>query len=349
MNFWTTTSNLEVFIAATLISLAGYLDRLTEQNLSTQSFRFAKASARNIISGIRSWAYFCTYFDLKILPASVQHIIWFLELNSLTSGYAHIKHLLRSVHFLHEASDTPFPTNSFDVDTTLQGLKRRLLSKPKQALPITPVELRQMYQQLDTRKVHDLAHWCSHLTAFYGMFRKSNTVPPSADYDEDRVLKRKHFLITDDNVLIFVDFSKTIQFGNRDYVIPVPKNDDPALDLHRHLSDLFRRVEASQESPAFTFGKASFVTYTTFTSMLRKWLDQAGLKPLDYTGHSFRRGSATFLHRCGGTVLQIRASGDWATDVFTRYLHLSIEEREDAQLLIAKAISTTWGITAALQ
>ena len=316
--------------------------------MSTQSFRFAKASARNIISGIRSWAYFCIYFNLKIIPASVQNIVWFLELNSLSSGYAHIKHLLRSVHFLHESTDVSFPTNSFEIDTTLQGLKRRLSSKPKQALPITPVELRKMYEQLDTRKLHDLAHWCSHLTTFYGMFRKSNTVPPSAEYDEDRILKRKHFLITDDRVLIFVDFSKTIQFSNREYVIPVPKNDDPALDLHRHLSELFSRVQASPESPAFSYGKSSFVTYTTFTSMLRRWLDKAGLNPVDFTGHSFRRGSATFLHRCGGTVLQIKASGDWATDVFTRYLHLSIEDREEAQSLIAASISTTWNLMSPL-
>ena len=108
------------------------------------------------------------------------------------------------------------------------------------------------------------------------MFRKSNTVPATSTYDEDRILKRKHFLITEDKVLIYVDFSKAIQFSNREYVIPVPRNDDPALDLHRHLSELFRRVDAAPESPAFTFGKNSFVTDTTFTSMLRKWLDLAG-------------------------------------------------------------------------
>ena len=313
--------------------------------MTTQSFRFSKASAKNIISGIRSWVSFCAFFNLEYTPASIQNILWFLELNSLTAGYAHIKHLLRSVQFLHQATDTSFPNSSFEIETTLHGLKRRLSSKPKQALPITPVELRRMFQHLDTSRLHDLAHWCSHLTTFYGMFRKSNTVPPSANYDENRVLKRKHFLIMEDKVLIYVDFSKTIQFSNREYVIPVPKNDDPALDLHRHLSELFRRVKVSQESPAFSFAKSSFVTYTTFTSMLRKWLDLSGLNPLDYTGHSFRRGSATFLHRCGGTILQIKASGDWATDVFTRYLHLSLEEREEAQSLISDAISSTWSLT----
>ena len=200
---------LLVQIILTICVFIGYLERLTEQNAATQSFRFARASAKNIVSGIRSWVYFCAYFDLEVTPASVQNIIWFMELNSLTSGYAHIKHLLRSVQFLHQATDTQFPTNSFDIETTLHGLKRRLSSKPKQALPITPVELRKMFQQLDTRKLHDLAHWCSHLTTFYGMFRKSNTVPPSANYDANRVLKRKHFLITDDKVLIYVDFSKT--------------------------------------------------------------------------------------------------------------------------------------------
>ena len=132
---------LLVQIILTIFVFIGYLERLTKKNAATQSFRFARASAKNIVSGIRSWVYFCAYFDLEVTPASVQNIIWFMELN--------IKHLLRSVQFLHQATDTQFPTNSFDSETTLHGLKRRLSSKPKQALPITPVELRRMFQQLD--------------------------------------------------------------------------------------------------------------------------------------------------------------------------------------------------------
>ena len=67
----------------------------------------------------------------------------------------------------------------------------------------------------------------------------------------------------------------------------------------------------------------------------------SSLCPQDFTGHSFRRGAATYLYRCGGSILQIKSSGDWATDTFTRYLNLSIEERQEAQALIAAAISST--------
>ena len=59
--------------------------------------------------------------------------------------------------------------------------------------------------------------------------------------------------------------------------------------------------------------------------------------------------SSRILHRCGGTILQIKASGDWASDVFTRYLYLSLEEREEAQSLISEAISTTRNMTDAIQ
>ena len=80
---------------------------------------------------------------------------------SRTSGYQHLKHLLHSVKFLHQALDMSFPEDSFQLDVTMQGLKRRLAKVPFQVLPITPKVLRDIYSHLDMRKTEDLALWCS--------------------------------------------------------------------------------------------------------------------------------------------------------------------------------------------
>ena len=61
---------------------------------------------------------------------------------SQTSSYEHLKHLLFSVKFLHEAYDLSFPVNSFMLDMTTQGLKRKLAKAVFQVLPITPEVLR---------------------------------------------------------------------------------------------------------------------------------------------------------------------------------------------------------------
>ena len=308
----------------------------------TQGFKYTKESAANVMSAIRQWLFFSVYFMLPVLPATVDSVICFLEFMSRTSGYGHLKHLLSSLKFLHLSLGHKFPDNHFMIDMTMQGLKRKLARVPFQVLPITPMVLRTMYSHLDMRKVEDLALWCSFLVSFYGLLRKSNSVPKSAKYDASKVLTRRNITVDPitNMVYIYIGFSKTNQFGARDLVIPVPGNTDPALDPVRHLSSLFSRVRAHQDSPAFTFGQSSFISYSSFTTRLKKLLTKAGFNAKLYSGHSFRRGGATFLHQCGGTALMVQASGDWSSQCFTRYLYLSLAERLKSQSIISWGISS---------
>ena len=311
----------------------------------TQGFKYTRASAANVISAIRQWLFFTIYFSLPVLPASVDSLVCFLEFMARTSGHGHLKHLLSSIKFLHLALDLKFPVNSFQIDMTMQGLKRRLAKVPFQVLPITPRVLRDMFKHLDMRKTSDLALWCSFLVSFYGLLRKSNAVPKSSDYDPTKVLVRRHLQVdsTMNLVYMYIGFSKTNQFGAKDLVVPILGNSDPALNPVSHLQSLFSRVTAQGDSPAFSFGPKSFVNYNTFTSRLTSLLTKAGYDAALYSGHSFRRGGATFLHSCGGSALMVQASGDWSSQCFTRYLYLSFSERLRSQTLIARGISASAG------
>ena len=322
---------------------AGILEQLETQNIWTQSFRFAKSTRKGKLSGIRTWIFFCQHFQFPIYPARVKHLVLFLEFNSQTSKYEHLKHLLYCVKYLHMCKDIPFPSGSFDLETTLQGLKRRLCGTVNQVLPITPAILKDIHAKLDLSRSSDLAIWCCFLVTFFCLLRKANSVPEGSDYNVDQILARKHIRFDHQNkmVLIFVGWSKTNQYGNRDLVVPIPSNTDPALDLYRHINNLFSTVQVPDDMPAFSFSYNRFVTYTSFTTRLKSLLKLAGIEPSRYSGHSFRRGGATYLHSLGASALEIQASGDWQTMVFTRYLHLSLEDRWKSQLLMADAISCT--------
>ena len=319
---------------------------LRDSNVITQGFKYTKASAANVISAIRQWLYFTIYFSLPVLPASVDSIVCFLEFMARSSGHGHLKHLLSSLKFLHHAVDLQFPDNSFQIDMTMQGLKRRLARVPFQVLPITPGVMRDMFRHIDTRNTSDLALWCSFLVSFYGLLRKSNSVPKSSVYEPTKVLTRSHLKVDprDNIIYMYIGFSKTNQFGAKDLVVPILGNNDPALDPVRHLQSLFSRVPAQGDSPAFSFGPNSFINYSTFTSRLKVLLTKAGYDASLYSGHSFRRGGATFLHSCGGSALMIQASGDWSSQCFTRYLFLSFGERLRSQALIASGISATTSV-----
>ena len=44
--------------------------QLGGENLTTQAHRFAKGTAQNMVSGIRTWFYYCVYYQQPILPAT---------------------------------------------------------------------------------------------------------------------------------------------------------------------------------------------------------------------------------------------------------------------------------------
>ena len=134
---------------------------------------------------------------------------------------------------------------------------------------------------------------------------------------------------TSNRVYLYVGYSKTNQFGSRDLVVPIPGNTDPVLDPVRHIQTLFSRVQSGPDTPAFSFSPTKHVTYDTFTRRLKSLLVKAGYSPNSYSGHSFRRGGATFLHACGGTALMVQASGDWSVVKYLLYpLSVLVYSRE---------------------
>ena len=317
------------------------------QNMNTQGYRFAKSTRTNVLSQIRQWVFFCIYFGVPILPAFEVDLCIFLELMSRTSGYGHIKNVLGGVRYLHHTLGHKFPSDSVRLEDTLQGLKRKLKGTPKQVLPVDPIILRRMHKFVNTKKTSDLAVWCGFLVAFYTLFRKANVCPKELTFDPETVLTRGDVIIDEENerVLIFVNFSKTNQFQKRCHVIPIPKNEDPALDLFSHMRTLFTRVQACEDAPALSYTSSQFVTHKFFTERLKFLLAKAGLDPSLFSGHSFRRGGASYLFSIGGTTLMVQVLGEWSSQIFTRYLYLSLEDRLSAQNLIMDSINSTVGKT----
>ena len=60
-----------------------------------------------------------------------------------------------------------------------------------------------------------------------------------------------------------------------------------------------------------------------FQLKLSQCLATIKFNPAEYSGHSFRRGGATFTLECGFPVDIINAQGDWASNSYERYLNPS--------------------------
>jgi hypothetical protein len=68
------------------------------------------------------------------------------------------------------------------------------------------------------------------------------------------------------------------------------------------------------------------LTHDMFVSALKYCLREIGVDPSRYSGHSFRRGGATFAHRLGVDPLLIKHMGDWRSDAYMRYIDRNTPE-----------------------
>lgn len=298
---------------------------------------YAEGTKRNHRSNIKQFIIFCVKFHKPVCPTTRETLMAFARLESSTMSYSSIKNIFSTIKFVHRAMNEEFPDDDWQVESTLKAIKRELSGAAHQTLPITPDILEKIYLFSDTSRPKGLAEWTCFLTSFYCLLRKSSAVPATlAKFNPQTGLSRmKISFPTNRNIcMVLLNHSKTNQFGNHQMVIPMVANPIQALCPVFHMRELFTRFKLGEELPAFSYvenSKVKCVTYDGFTKELRRLLNAAGINASSFSGHSFRRGGATYLYSLGADPLLIQASGDWATDCFTRYVFLSLDQRLQAQ------------------
>ena len=140
---------------------------------------------------------------------------------------------------------------------------------------------------------------------------------------------------------IYTNFSKNVQFAERDIVIPLLHIPGDILCPVTALHNLMQNNP--DDSPLFSYiqsGKTQCITYNLFTTRLKQLLSQAGYSPELYSGHSFRRGGASFLYSLGADPIMIKFSGDWLSDSYLNYVSVDLSSREHAQKMMVAALSS---------
>ena len=65
------------------------------------------------------------------------------------------------------------------------------------------------------------------------------------------------------------------------------------------------------------------LTHYVFVGGLKHCLRAIGVDASLYSGHSFRRGGATYAHRLGVYPMLIKRMGDWKSDAYIHVVHRS--------------------------
>ena len=257
---------------------------------------------------------------------------------------------LNVVRILHLQFGFPNPLQDplfkFQKDF-MRGIKRLHGNVVRQKLPITPDVLHKLHGELDLTNSLDATFWATCVIAFFSFFRKSNLLILSASsFDPLKHLRMCDIRVYNCGLLLLVRWSKTIQYRNRTLLVPVRRIEHCKLCPHKAIVNAFKLLGAHdsaklRDGPAFVYtsaGQVKPLTYTTFTTKLKKLLEQCGFDGSQYSGHSFRRGRATFALNCGVPGHYIKLQGDWLSNAYERYLDTSLQYKIMAVNMMSKAI-----------
>ena len=293
-----------------------------------RSLTFALSTQKSYSSYYKSYVKFCTKLGYPLAPISTPRLCRYIaELSARLSPNSIPKYLtiVRLIH-LEMGLPNPLDTN-WQVQSLIRGIKREKGSFVTKKLPITPDILYQISLRLNFQLQLHTVFWAVCLTLFFSFMRKGNVLVPASNFNPDVHLRRCDFTMSTTGISILVRHSKTIQFRERILLIPlspIPKH--PLCPISALLKSFLATPGADPSGPPFVLGaQGKYIPLSPqrFQLILREHLDALGYDPQNFSGHSFRRGAASWALQVGIPSEVIQILGDWRSDAYKEYIDIS--------------------------
>ena len=283
------------------------------------------------------WARFLVYLRLghRLLDADESVFLLYATWLSRSCSYPTIRNYLCGVRALYLRHGRPDPLTAFHrLPLLLKGI-RRVTGRPVQrARPVTPALLLRWRAQLDIpRSPADTACFAAMLFAFFGFFRKATVCAGDGAADANLHLQRRDVTFDAQRGGLWVRVRQSKTNPNRERVDTVFIAANPAflaLDPVIHYIALLQQNPAPPGAAAFGYNVNGVYRPLTQRELVRRAQQltaSAGLDTTSISGHSVRRGAATFAFSVGVSSLDIKHQGIWASDVYHQYVDVSLEQR----------------------
>lgn len=274
---------------------------------------------------------------LSPLPCPSSQVAMYIVWLSRTLKYSSITNYISALSFFLKAEGSPpVDYSSHQIRTVLGGAKRVLGCEVKRASPLLPAELLKMFSFMSNRDGHVCAK-AALLTGFRALLRKCQLT------DSESVLRRSDFEFFPWGMVISVRRSKTIQFAERELLIPVARVENIALCAVYWVERHFRQCKVASASAAFQIpavgGGLCPLDYKTLHLTIKIFAKKAGLDPSLFSCHSLRRGGCTFLALQGATIDELKVRGDWASDCVYKYIARPLSERIVSDIRVASTLA----------
>ena len=240
---------------------------------------------------------------------------------------------VRTLHLFHGLS-YPF-TEDYLLHMELKGISRLNPHVPKRAIPVTPKILMLFHRLMNPDSTLHCNVWACCLFLFFTLSRLGSMLPRSSSTSLKAFVTKDRVRFTKEGVLVTFLQTKTIQFGKRRLHVPLIRLNSIFCPVSAYL----RADLGGSSGAAFTFknkGRIAWLTVSKFIRTFRSILSKGGFKHAHlFTGHSFRRGGATWAFQSGVSGEVIQVLGDWSSDAYKQYLEFSMQDRLNLAALFA--------------
>lgn len=260
---------------------------------------FTKRPFPATVDSITGWI--CFLADQKLLPKTIKSYLTGLRSAHVDMGY--------NIEVFHDPI----------ILRVRDGIRRRR-GEPgtKERMPITRDILIKLLASFDQRSLQGATIHASFCLAFAAFLRIGEFTWNPSDLTPDFpmfYMTRRSIEFFDEHLELTLPSSKTDVY-RKGITITVAAANDEACPL-QSLRHLYTAFPASPFEPLFNPGRP-------FTRQLVTEIMRAGLKDLgltgNYSGHSFRRGAATWARQMGLTDNEIQILGRWASDSYKLYI-----------------------------
>ena len=282
---------------------------------------------------------FCERLSLPAMPISPQTICRFLVDIGDHLSYATLNNYVSALNtlgkFYHGAFDL---RKDFGVQLLLRGFKRLKGDNSSPKDPLLPSDLKKMFKYVVLSDHAQSVMWLIIVLAFCSMLRKSHFMS-SSDDDQEHLLRVADVRFEPWGCVLAINSSKTIQFGERLFEIPISFS-SPPLCAASLLKSYLENYPKPDSELLLTLPKNSIpfpVSYPRALDFLKSLASRAGITK-DIGFHSLRRGSATYMHMLNVDLISIQKAGDWLSLSVLKYLSVDFEQKRKVEHLVAPSL-----------
>ena len=307
------------------------IEELEEEYINNSN---APSTRRNKETHVSRYLDFCTFGKMRPYPVNEFKLCKYAThlANSMKTVQA-IKAYCATVCEDNELKGYRPARRGLKFYRTIAGIQRNKHHHVHRAEPMTIELLMQIEQVVDVSQDKELAVWCSMLTGFFLVLRKSNLVPLKRVHDTVHNISRQDVKYSEGIMVIFIRWSKTNQLGQKIRPAPIVADNNNPICLVRWILHLVERVPAPPSCNLFSYRKGNDIlpiTYRDLMVTMRRWLDIVGQNSKKFSSHSLRRGATTTAFKANVPDVDIQRMGDWSSQCYRLYIEDDMPSRVKA-------------------